>query len=103
MPNIRRTVELFRRLFNQCSLHANGCWYLYRDVSVVVMIDRAHGKHALADKEGWFAMRQFLCCLGEFETHFADTLNMLCARWFCSLRRLRCFHETLGFWSGGSE
>jgi hypothetical protein len=76
MTNIRRTVELFRLLFDQGGLHANGRRYHDRDVSVVVMIDRAHSKDALADKEGWFAMRQFLGCLGEFETRFADTFNM---------------------------
>jgi hypothetical protein len=45
-------------------------------VTVVVMIDRAHGKDALAQKESWFAMRKFLRCVRKFETRFADAFHM---------------------------
>src|SRR5258705_12671891 len=69
-------------------MDANCGRYHYSNVSVVVMIDRAHRKHSLTNKECRLAMGKLLHRLGQGETSSTHSFDLLFVRSRFSLRGL---------------
>ena len=76
--NVRRPVKLLWRAFDQHLLNSYGGRYRDRNVTIVVMVNGAHGKHLL-DEEGWFSMREFFRSARQRETNPPNSLDMLLA------------------------
>jgi hypothetical protein len=77
--DVRRPVKFLRRLFDQHLLNADRGRHGHRDMAVVVVIVRKHGKDFLADKPRWFAVRDLFPRFRKRETNPAYTLDLLFA------------------------
>jgi len=64
---------------NQRLLQSQGRGQPHGDVAVVVVIVREHGVDFFADKEGWFAVRDFFGSFRETHANAADAAQVVFA------------------------
>src|SRR5438045_2364559 len=76
---VRRAIKLSRRLLDECFLHADGRGHGHRNVAVVVMIVREHGKYFLANKPCRLAMRNLFPRAWQREAHMPNAPDLLLA------------------------
>src|SRR5258706_11821934 len=78
-PDVRRFVVFLGTCFDEPCLDTNRRRYHHANVSIVVMVDRAHSKY-FAHEESRFAMRQFFHRSRQRETNAAHPLYVFLAR-----------------------
>src|SRR5689334_207069 len=86
-----RPLKFLGRLLDEHILDADCRSHGKRDVSIVVTTVGKHGKHFLADKPGWFAMRDLFPRSRQRETdasHAFYLLRAVIARSCCLLHYL---------------
>lgn len=73
--HIGRPVEDGGLIGDHEFLYSGGSGNPDRDVAIIVMIIGTHGKHAFAQEECWFSVRQLFRSFGQGETNAPDSFD----------------------------